>query len=1337
MLSYEDAQTAALSASAAPFVHPAYVGGTADLGYLRDWVLDQVVAIYGGSASDFDLPTLYSTTILRDFVHRALYQIEPSVPTLTDIGPAFLGWEVASGFRYPVQGSCGLLAWQMWEVFRAFGYDTRQVDSIDGDVGSNLATNPDTGTYSDSHVSSEVYVVDLDKWVVQDATYNFLYKDTQGDFLSWYEARAQIYQGFILEFVGFHDYQSFQVVGSYSEQITPSQQYYFETHYLKLPWSWIDSDGTPALTTFLLYPDALTAHQAGSDQGSTFTNIDEALIALSTDSDWLTLAQSLRSQGFYVSGFALVEEGGLSHWLTVRLGDGSYVSVNLETKTVLNGSYDQLVNDATGGPGATDRALLNPAANINAFLDPAYLLAYNGELMDGGVPQNRSLAAGTVGADSLLGLMDPDVLYGLDGDDLLNGADGNDVLVGGVGTDVLIGGSGQDYLLGGDGVDLASYEGATSGLMARLDNPALNTGEAAGDSYSSVEGLRGTSYSDSLSGDANSNLLEGSGGNDSLWGYGGGDVFSGGDGNDYMVGATGADSFDGGAGVDTVSYETATSGLMARLDVPGINTGEAAGDSYSNIEGLRGTNYTDTLCGDANGNLLEGSGGNDSLWGYGGGDVFSGGDGNDYMVGEAGADSFDGGTGIDTISYYFAGSGVTVYLSGSGTQGEAAGDVYANVESVLGSAYGDTLCGTAGVNALIGSNGDDSLWGYGGGDVFSGGDGNDYMVGATGADSFDGGNGVDTVSYYFASSAVTVYLSGGGTQGEAVGDVYANVESVLGSAYGDTLCGTAGANALIGSNGDDSLWGYGGGDVLSGGDGNDYMVGEAGADSFDGGTGVDTVSYEAATSGLVARLDNSSLNTGEAAGDSYSGVEGLRGTSYSDTLGGDANSNLIEGSGGDDALWGYGGGDVFSGGDGNDYMVGAAGADSFDGGTGVDTVSYEAATSGLMARLDVPGINTGEAAGDSYSSVEGLHGTNYADTLCGDASGNRLEGSGGDDSLWGYGGGDVFSGGDGNDYMVGATGADSFDGGTGVDIISYYFAGSAVTVYLSGSGTQGEAAGDVYANVEGVLGSAYGDTLCGTAGANSLIGWQGDDQLWGYGGGDVFSGGDGNDYMVGATGADSFDGGTGVDTVSYYFAGSAVTVYLSGTGTQGEAAGDVYVNVESVLGSAYGDTLCGTAGANSLIGAAGDDSLWGYGGNDTLIAGDGNDVLYGGVGNDAMAGGMGADAFMWQSGEAGTAGAPQIDTLVDFDLAGGDTVNLDDLLQGEAANTLDSFLFFEKVGSDTILHVSSAGALTPGDSIAAIHGKEDLQVIFQGVDLFSIGDNQAIIHDLFTPLLAA
>jgi hypothetical protein len=180
MPTYEDASAVVAAASPEPFSLTPYAGSMTDLAYLRQWTLEQVNAIYGVSADAFDTPTVYSTTILRDFVHRALYQIEPSVPTIDELGPAFLVWdEVAIAFRYPAQGLCGLMALQMWDVFRAFGYDTRRVDSINGDVGASTFVDPVNGTYTQSHVTTEVYVTDLDKWIVQDATFDFLFTNDQ------------------------------------------------------------------------------------------------------------------------------------------------------------------------------------------------------------------------------------------------------------------------------------------------------------------------------------------------------------------------------------------------------------------------------------------------------------------------------------------------------------------------------------------------------------------------------------------------------------------------------------------------------------------------------------------------------------------------------------------------------------------------------------------------------------------------------------------------------------------------------------------------------------------------------------------------------------------------------------------------------------------------------------------------------------------------------------------------------------------------------------------------------------------------------------------------------
>lgn len=424
--------------------------------------------------------------------------------------------------------------------------------------------------------------------------------------------------------------------------------------------------------------------------------------------------------------------------------------------------------------------------------------------------------------------------------------------------------------------------------------------------------------------------------------------------------------------------------------------------------------------------------------------------------------------------------------------------------------------------------------------------------------------------------------------------------------------------------------GGGGSDTLIANEFGCTLIGGAGADNLLGGVGSDTAGYNLATAGLIARLDNPIRNTGEAAGDSYSAIENLQGSQFGDTLCGDARANILSGLAGNDALWGYGGGDTLDGGDGDDYLVGAAGPDTFIGGRGSDTASYYFAGKGMVARLDNQSRNTGEAEGDTYSDIENLYGSQFADTLCGNSGVNHLTGWAGNDSLWGYGGGDKLDGGDGNDYLVGASDADTFIGGNGNDTVSYYFAASGLIARLdSPARNTGEAAGDIYSSVENLYGSQFADTLCGDASANIMTGWAGNDSLWGYGGGDTLDGGDGNDYLVGAAGSDTFIGGNGSDTVSYHFSASGVLVSLSdSTENSGEAAGDTYSAVENVLGSSYSDTLIGNLGANLLQGGNGDDKL------------------IGGVGNDTLSGGTGSDTFVFRPGEISG------DTIIDFATSG-------------------------------------------------------------------------------------
>ncbi|WP_299752992.1 calcium-binding protein, partial [uncultured Tateyamaria sp.] len=121
-------------------------------------------------------------------------------------------------------------------------------------------------------------------------------------------------------------------------------------------------------------------------------------------------------------------------------------------------------------------------------------------------------------------------------------------------------------------------------------------------------------------------------------------------------------------------------------------------------------------------------------------------------------------------------------------------------------------------------------------------------------------------------------------------------------------------------------------------------------------------------------------------------------------------------------------------------------------------------------------------------------------------------------------------------------------------------------------------------------------------------------------GNDSLYGGAGNDHLIGGAGADYLDGGDGFNQAAYWDATSGVTADLANAAANtGEAAGDVFVSIESLAGSAHADTLRGDAANNNLWGLDGSDSLYGGSGSDYLVGGAGADYLDGGDGFDQAA----------------------------------------------------------------------------------------------------------------------
>ncbi|MFT0849833.1 retention module-containing protein [Achromobacter sp. F4_2707] len=149
---------------------------------------------------------------------------------------------------------------------------------------------------------------------------------------------------------------------------------------------------------------------------------------------------------------------------------------------------------------------------------------------------------------------------------------------------------------------------------------------------------------------------------------------------------------------------------------------------------------------------------------------------------------------------------------------------------------------------------------------------------------------------------------------------------------------------------------------------------------------------------------------------------------------------------------------------------------------------------------------------------------------------------------------------------------------------------------------------------------------------------------------------------------------------------------------------------------------------DELDGGAGNDILFGGGGNDTLIGGKGNDTLYGGDGDDT---------FKWVAGDQGSVGDGRaVDTVMDFEMGSadptdGDTLDLADLLVGEAGQDLTNFLHLSEAGGDTIININTQGGL------AGVAANSDQQIVLKGVALsdFAEGANLSDQSDIITKLI--
>ncbi|QPC97736.1 calcium-binding protein [Qipengyuania soli] len=299
----------------------------------------------------------------------------------------------------------------------------------------------------------------------------------------------------------------------------------------------------------------------------------------------------------------------------------------------------------------------------------------------------------------------------------------------------------------------------------------------------------------------------------------------------------------------------------------------------------------------------------------------------------------------------------------------------------------------------------------------------------------------------------------------------------------------------------------------------------------------------------------------------------------------------------------------------------------------VDAYNYA-----LVGSVSVSGVNfatlhwgaeivvSADGEGFYYNTAQGIvHATIDLPDL-GTEGPDTLNGTPGDDIINGRGGADTIYGLAGDDWLIGGAGNDNLFGGTGLDIASYEDAPSGVTVDLAITTAQatGGAGSDTLAEIEGLSGSLYNDTLYGDGGNNLLLGFDGNDLLRGRGGDDDIYGengndslygdagidwlfgGDGNDLLDGGTGADRLEGGNGDDIyVVDHFGDEIIETATGGNDTMRVYGFDAVIasSVETLVIMEGAFNATGNFVANTLIGSSESNILTGLGGNDSIDGG--------------------------------------------------------------------------------------------------------------------------------------
>ena len=368
------------------------------------------------------------------------------------------------------------------------------------------------------------------------------------------------------------------------------------------------------------------------------------------------------------------------------------------------------------------------------------------------------------------------------GDDVVQGTDHRDVIAIGAGDDVVFGKGGHD-LICDSGTDTSSdvfYGGAGQDVILGSEGHDVYRGGNGADV------IRGGFFNETIYGGAGPDHLYGGYGADLLFGGAGNDRLEGNVGHDCCEDEYYANALDGGPGDDEIiGFDDPTRDplhrdMLAYIDnvrpvtvdlTAGTSTG-AGNDHFTNVGGVIGSPYDDTITGTDGPNLLTGNGGSDQITALAGDDLVIG----DSCFGPS----------------------------------RFATDLWCTDATV-------PLAGVAGDDVLYANQGADGIMDGAGDDVVRAGSGAYTSLNAGGgSDSFSSGASFGRLSFTFLPGPVAVNLTSGTVTGPDVTATVFGFVEVWGTPGNDTLIGNARNNALYGVGGFDTVDGRAGTDDCTG-----------------------------------------------------------------------------------------------------------------------------------------------------------------------------------------------------------------------------------------------------------------------------------------------------------------------------------------------------------------------------------------------------------------------------------------------------------------------------------------------------------------------------------------